>query len=454
LEGGAFERHKDEHVVEERGEDLRLAYVALTRAQHQAVLWWAGSWDSRHSPLGRLLFARDDEGNVAPSGAGTPDDATALARFEALAAAAPGRIRVERSVLGMPGHWSTPPVAPAELAAAVFDRDLDARWRRTSYSDISAGTHDVRVASEPEEPLLTDEPGAEPAPAAAAGPPEDPALGAPSPLRGLPAGVHVGTLVHRVLEATDFAAADLDAELAARLQAVRARRAVDVGDPAALVAGLCAAIETPLGPLVDGARLRDVARADRLDELDFELPLTGGDDPTGRLALATIAGLLHAHLRGDDPLARYPERLEDPALRPHVRGYLAGSLDLVVRLPGAGGIPRFAVIDYKTNWLGGADGELTIWHHRPSALAAEMRRRHYGLQALLYTAALHRYLRWRVPGYDVERHFAGVLYLFLRGMAGRETPTVDGTPYGVFAWRPPAALVNELSDALDRGTAA
>ncbi|HVM02561.1 MAG TPA: UvrD-helicase domain-containing protein, partial [Acidimicrobiales bacterium] len=76
---------------EQRGEDLRLAYVALTRAQHQAVLWWAASWDSRNSPLGRLLFSRAPDGTVAVEGRAPPDDAGAVARFGELAAAAPGR---------------------------------------------------------------------------------------------------------------------------------------------------------------------------------------------------------------------------------------------------------------------------------------------------------------------------------------------------------------------------
>ena len=80
-----------------------------------------------------------------------------------------------------------------------------------------------------------------------------------------------------------------------------------------------------------------------------------------------------------------------------------------------------------------------------------MERAHYGLQALLYTVALHRYLRWRLPGYDPARHLAGVLYLFVRGMSGADTPVVDGTPCGVFAWRPPAALVTALSDVLEGG---
>lgn len=169
--------------------------------------------------------------------------------------------------------------------------------------------------------------------------------------------------------------------------------------------------------------------------------------------------MLRAHLPPGDPLSGYAERLADPALRHSVRGYLAGVIDLVIRMPGApgagassaGGGPRFAIVDYKTNWLAGPGEELTAWHHRPAALASEMRRAHYGLQALLYTVALHRYLRWRVPGYDPERNLAGVLYLFLRGMTGAQTPLVGGAPCGVFAWRPSGALVQALSDVLDGG---
>ena len=66
---------------------------------------------------------------------------------------------------------------------------------------------------------------------------------------------------------------------------------------------------------------------------------------------------------------------------------------------------------------------------------------------------LHRYLRWRLPGYHPDQHLGGVLYLFLRGMCGPETPVVDGHVAGVFDWSPPAALVTELSDLLDGITA-
>ena len=121
----------------------------------------------------------------------------------------------------------------------------------------------------------------------------------------------------------------------------------------------------------------------------------------------------------------------------------------MVRLDGG----RYAIVDYKTNRLAPAGEPLTAWHHRPAALATEMHHAHYGLQALLYAVALHRFLRWRLPGYAPERNLAGVLYLFVRGMTGPDTPVVDGQRCGVFSWQPPAALVEELSDVLDRGAA-
>ena len=46
-----------------------------------------------------------------------------------------------------------------------------------------------------------------------------------------------------------------------------------------------------------------------------------------------------------------------------------------------------------------------------------------------------------------------MLYLFLRGMTGPDTPVIDGAPCGVFAWRPSGALVEALSDVLDAGAA-
>ena len=109
------------------------------------------------------------------------------------------------------------------------------------------------------------------------------------------------------------------------------------------------------------------------------------------------------------------------------------------------------VVDYKTNKLGTPEETLTAWHYRPDALQAEMAAAHYPLQAVLYCVALHRYLRWRLPDYDPDTHFGGVLYLFVRGMSAFEPTVVDEQPCGVWSWRPPAALIEALSELFDRG---
>ena len=441
--GGAHTDSAWFHLVERRGEDLRLAYVALTRARHQAVVWWAGSQRAPDSSLGRLLFCQDGEGNVRPEGRFTPADDAVVTRLEELAAAAPGCISVERVDGAAGAVWVDQEPGDVELVAARFDRALDPTWRRTSYSGITSAVHEARVGSEAEERRETDEMVVVPAVE------QDAAQAVPSLLATMPGGADVGTFVHGVLEGADFTAGDLETELWASLEQTASREAVEVGDRSLVVAGLAAAVETPLGPVVADMRLRDIGRRDRVDELGFELPLCGGDTPAGALAVPQIAVLLSQHLPAGDPFLGYAERLSDPVLQTDLRGYLSGSLDLVLRTPDR----RYAVVDYKTNWLG-TDGEpLSAWHYRPAALLDAMYAAHYPLQALLYTVALHRYLRWRLPGYDVERDVAGVLYLFVRGMVGADTPRFDGVPCGVFGWSPPASLVGALSDFLDRGTA-
>src|SRR5262249_44369654 len=96
VDGPDIDRHRLLRDHEQRGEDLGLLYVALTRTMHQATVWWAGEWQAHNSALGRLLFARDADGAVAPEGAGTPEDDDVVARLEALAARAHGEIAIER----------------------------------------------------------------------------------------------------------------------------------------------------------------------------------------------------------------------------------------------------------------------------------------------------------------------------------------------------------------------
>jgi exodeoxyribonuclease V beta subunit len=328
---------------------------------------------------------------------------------------------------------------------------VDLAWQRTSNSALTADTHagPAGVASEPEE-RGTDDEGPPPDPDAvpeAVVPAPGPA--GPSPLADQPVGAGFGTLVHAVLESADLTAADLPGELVARVRAELDRHPTPGVDAEALAAALVPVARTPLGPLAAGRSLADIGPRDRLAELDFELPLAGGDSPGAEVTLGDLVPLLHRHLPAGDPLAAYPRQLAPLAGQP-LRGYLTGSIDAVLRVD-----ERYLVVDYKTNWLGpiGPDGPvpLTAAHYTPARMAAAMMDAHYPLQALLYGAALHRLLRWRLRGYDPRRHLGGVLYLFLRGMCGPDGPVVDGVPSGVFSWQPPPELIAELSDLLDGG---
>jgi len=445
-EGNGFTVHQQNQLVEERGEDLRLLYVALTRAQHQAVLWWVGASDCQHSPLSRLLFDRDEQGVVRSHGSAVPTDDAVDAAVTALGP----WLAVERVGIPSDERWEGDAGAPPTLEAAVFDRPLDLGWRRVSYSGITRAVHDQpAIRSEPEEQLTSDEelPVVTVRPTAGFAPEEERLRTVALGLAAMPAGALVGTLVHSVLERTEFDASDLAAEVRVALEREVTWRNVELGSLDAVVAGLCAAIESPLGPLVGDVRLCDIPRRDRLDELGFEIPLVGGELPTASLHVSTLADLLEQHLDPDDPVARYAHRLRDPTLQGVLRGYLTGSLDLVFRLPDH----RFYLADYKTNRLTAPDEALTAWHYRPDAIHDEMVAAHYPLQALLYALVLHRYLRWRLPGYDPQQHLGGVLYLFVRGMSALEPTRIGDQPCGVWSWRPPVGLVESLSELFDSG---
>ncbi|MBD5785181.1 UvrD-helicase domain-containing protein [Cellulosimicrobium terreum] len=489
---------------EELGEDLRLLYVALTRARHQVVVHWTPTKKNTASgPLTRLLLSDRRLGDE-PGPHARPDamrDDAVRAAFEAVAARSGGTVVVEQVDARPRGErWTPADRGATSLTLAAGGHLPDREWRRASYSALTAAAHHTPVGgieSEPEDPGVQDEPeeasdddaadatlGARtgPGPARDAAPVAVPGADVPSPFEGQPGGTAFGTLVHEILEYVDTAATDLDAEVLARCAQAATVRVPGV-EPVALAAALGLALRTPLGPLAGGRTLAEFHPRDRLPELEFELPLAGGDAAEGLRpsTLHDLADVLRARLAPDDPFVRYPDMLAALAAESGstsapgspsapastsgsgsravsdgvpLRGYLTGSIDAVLRVPATdpAGRPhhRYVVVDYKTNRVGPPGTPLTLAHYRPEATRDAMLASHYPLQLLLYLVALHRYLRWRVPGYDPDRDLAGGAYLFVRGMAGPDTPVgPDGAPHGVVAWTPPSGLVAALSALLD-----
>ncbi|WP_147654128.1 UvrD-helicase domain-containing protein [Vulcaniibacterium gelatinicum] len=295
-----------------------------------------------------------------------------------------------------------PQVAPARAPAGPRPRD----WWVHSFSQL---TRDA-------EPALAERGGEDEAEAPA-----------PDEAQARFAGARFGVALHDALERTRFEAwRDWDegpappGERALLIEALRARGYAE----AELEAGV-ALLTTLVGrtlttPLPEGARLCELPPSARRAELEFHFRLA----PT---AVEALLATLHAHglLRGRTGFGAW-RRLE---------GLMTGKIDLVYAHDG-----RYFLLDYKSNRLP---------DYGPDALAQAMAESEYDLQALLYTLALHRWLRFRLgAGYDYARDFGGVRYLFCRGLAPRE----PARP-GVHAFVPAPALV-EAVDALFAGAAA
>lgn len=472
-------------VEEDWQESLRTMYVALTRARHRTILHTGAFNGMAPAPSSRLLYGShlDNSGTGTPTA--SPDPASmaddehlrrltelvSLAEESARSDRADGADRTDRTdrtdradrsdrdegVFGLvalgrapqPLRWSGRAAERPELAVRQLDRTLDRSWQRTSFTRLTSTAgpggeddhdrdHDARTATD-----------------AASGAPsvgDDDVTSLddqPVPLAGLPRGAAIGTAVHAVLERLDFAA---DRQAVAAAVDAGASDVLDESQRRLLADALAGVLTTPLGELAPQRRLADVATGRRLDELTFDLPVAGGYRPTGDApTLADIARVIERH-GGDDPmLARFAQQLRSRPAR-GFRGFLTGSIDLVAELDG-----RYLVADYKTNWLGrtGTDGASTsvFADYHPDRLVDAMLAHDYPLQALLYIVALHRYLRLRLGAdYDAQRQLAGAAYLFVRGMAGPDTPrTAAGAPYGICVVLPPVDLVDALDELLARG---
>lgn len=400
-------RDLDEQTL---AEELRLLYVAFTRAQHLAIAWHLPERKGAKpkGPLGTLLYRR-------------PAIGTGRVHLSDVTAVEPERFTAHN-----------PTESGASLRLGTFEREIDQTWRRTSYSGLTQGLHESTVGVITDEPAELDVARAEPT---------DPALAARSPMSALPAGAAFGTLVHEALEVLEWGPATLEEHAARLLADIGPRHNLDPGLSTQLAEALVLVCRTPLLPLTADA-LTDVPTSHRLPELDFDLPMADRNPPA---TVGQLAALMAEHLPSDDPLASYPARLAASEAAPEVlNGFLTGSIDGVLQVD-----ERFVVVDYKTNRLApSAADPLIVGHYTAPAMAEAMMQAHYPLQAILYCAALHRYLGKRLVGYEPDRHLGGVAYLFVRGMAGPATPVVDGASCGVFGWFPSAELVVAVSELL------
>jgi len=475
-EGGAAGKQARDHrkaLAREEidGDGLRLLYVALTRAKHRVEVWWAPMNKAANSAFGRLLHDRTGAGPLHNSSIPAPfeklgaDIAATSERIDAIVTASNGTIGVFDVPLEQPIRRPLPVSATAraglELADSSSRQPLgDPAWRSWSFTAITRSLDDAAPGAPSHAGLADREPvggvdepsddvdGAVPAPPPSR-PAEHPDPTITMPLATTVGGTTFGVMVHEILERVDFTSADLAADVSSLVDE-GARRAGLALDNAALTSGLVAAVDTPLGPLFAGRALRDIAPRDRLAELTFDLAI--GPGAAVAESAGGIGGVLADTLDANDPLRSYGAELAADLGELSIAGWLNGSIDAVFRVAATDGEDGpFVVVDYKSNRLDEPGAADPLAAYRPDRLVGAMTHSHYPLQAVLYSVALHRYLRWRLgKRYDPDHHLGGIAYLFVRGMVGPATPLHHGEPHGVFSWKPPTETILAL-DALFTG---
>ena len=437
------QQHKRLAEREALAENLRLLYVALTRAKHRCTIVWGAFREARTSALGYLLH----QPRPAPADAFALADATA-ARIQDLMAGGDARLRSDLEGLvhdaagaieitdctptALATYRATASAAPV-LQCRTAARLLHPSWRVSSFSGLTATAREISQPAE--EGQDRDE--------SATGSP-DPALlapavsAAPVRLHDFPRGTRAGELLHDIFEHLDFQQNDPMA-LQQQVSESLDRFGLDTHWADPLYQAIGEILDTPLGG-PDALTLRHVALATRLSELEFVFPVSHGSSPPAShpllLTRTRLAEVFARYATASLP-PDYANRIRDLGFAP-LAGFLKGFIDLVFERGG-----RWYVVDYKSNRLGPSAHD-----YAPSRLTPVMAGHHYFLQYHLYVLALHRYLAVRLPDYDYDRHFGGVYYLFLRGMAPAHPQGC-----GVFRDRPSRQCIAALSAVME-GSAA
>lgn len=400
-----FIEHRGRHFREELEERLRLLYVALTRAVHAVHVYWADrgplpggdalAWE--WAAIDLLILQAQRKLGLAEGEASLEAMAEALGGIRLSAPFADNVIRYQAPI-----EAPSPRATQAPLPVPRPFQWLHSFSGLTRYAAAAVVVDDSGAADEigmAESAAMADEP------VEAA---EDTRLLSLYPLRG----PRFGDAVHQVLE---LAGPGLVwPEQRQLLHSQLTAQAVTVNSEALERVGkmIDRARQADLG---DGLRLIDVSAEHRIVEFEFQFPVQ-------QVPLARLRQLCVAH--GQPGVV--PASLDAMTLN----GMLTGFADLIVAWDG-----RFHVLDYKTNWLGAR-----LHDYQGSSLDDAMAEHHYPLQALLYTVALHRYLRQRMDGYTAERQLGDSWYLFVRAL---------GLAPGLGVWRHrwPVTLIEALDDA-------
>ncbi|HGY9593629.1 TPA: exodeoxyribonuclease V subunit beta [Vibrio campbellii] len=390
---------------ERLAEDLRLIYVALTRAVYACFIGASPLRNGRstkeptgvhHSAIGYLV-QNGQEGGINDLFVGLKKQQENL---DNVVICDPPKQHDEMYVAEQ--------TELEALTAKELQNPIDRNWRITSYSGlVKQGSHhsehdatieitgfDIDSSEEQDEAELVE--------------PE-------RSIFNFPRGARPGTFLHSLFEEIEFTQPATTEENTQIILGLMESEQLDEEWLPILQQLIDTVLATPLDS--KALLLNQKGPAQRLVEMEFLLPIE-----------VLSAPALNRVIQRHDPLSAKAGDLGFQT----VQGMLKGFIDLVFEHQG-----KYYVLDWKSNHLGD-----DVFHYHGDALKSAMADHRYDLQYQIYALALHRFLRSRLPNYDYEQHFGGVYYLFLRGMDGQ-------SDHGIFSAKPTFEFLQEMDHLID-----
>ncbi|MDJ0832604.1 MAG: exodeoxyribonuclease V subunit beta [Gammaproteobacteria bacterium] len=383
---------------ENLAEQVRLFYVAMTRARYRCYLGWGHISGAGSSAIAHCLYPRAEDTDRYPLDLQAADRDSLRAPF--------AQINRQQQLVDIIEPELQPLVSAeaskqetSSLSALEFKRHIEQQWRISSYSQIATSGHSERT-DRPDYDAVVELSAAT----------DNIVMASGYTRYSFAKGAKAGSFLHDILEHQDFTRS-IDIEL------IR-QKSTEYGFDEAWLELIAGWIDEVLCCDLGGFSLADIDTTSRISEMEFYLSI-------GELRASQLNQLLQTN----------------DYLQPHqhysfadIRGFLKGFIDLVFEQDG-----RYFIADYKSNYLGSRPED-----YDQARCRAAMYEHHYHLQYLIYSLALHRYLQQRLPGYDYAQHFGGVYYLFLRGMHAD-----NSNNNGIFFHRPEPELIRQLEDMFD-----
>nr|MDJ0880143.1 PD-(D/E)XK nuclease family protein [Gammaproteobacteria bacterium] len=376
-------------------EDVRLFYVAMTRARYRCYVGMGHIKGVGSSAIAHCLYPDMIRPGKYPRDLQLdyPDD---LRRpFVKINSNKP-RIQIVEKEVGISAitHEKGKPITLTK--ALEFKRVIKRMWRISSYSQIASQHEDVQI-DRPDYDAL-----AEPITET-----EKSSDGIIQDRFSFFKGAKAGTFLHDILEQSDF--------IKAMDETLVHDKCREYGYPIEWVRPVKNWLQDVINTELDGFSLSDIKNDRKLTEMEFYLTSDSLDaDKLNDLLIQQ--GYLQSERKFNFNV---------------LKGYLKGFIDLIFEYQG-----QYYIADYKSNYLGSEINDYT-----PAHCTSAMHQHHYHLQYLIYTLALHRYLQQRLDDYDYTQHMGGIYYLFLRGMS---TSNPGTEKIGIYFDKPPAELIEQF----------